>query len=606
MSELSLYDDSAFLRQLLDEVRDLAVYRLSADGYVDSWSRGAERVLGYTAEEVVGRHFSLFFTEEDRLADRPSALLREAIEQGRAEDEGWRVNADAGLVWTNGIFTPLRDSGGNVIGFVKVTRDLTDRRRRELELAREQASRAAAEASVAGLRFLVAASEALASSLDYEAILDTIAGMAVPEFADWCTIDLVEGNVLHRVATAHADTAHLGLAREYGKRYPPDPASPNGSWKVIRSGEAEFYPEITDEMLAHNVRDADQLAFLREMGLRSALCVPLLGRSQVVGALTFVQGQSGRTLTEYEFWIARQLGRHAGLAIESAILHRELEYQHTQLSETAIELEHQTEELQTQAIHLEELMTELEASNEELQARTTEAETANRAKADFLATMSHELRTPLNAIFGYADLLDLEIHGPVTPEQRHSLDRIKRNQRSLLALINDVLNFAKVEAGKLELEISRISVRHILTELEGVVGPQIAAKGLHYRFEKLASDLWVLGEPERVEQILLNLVTNAIKFTDPGGSIQISAADEGEVIRMRVRDSGLGIPPERLESVFDPFVQLHRASADTEVKGVGLGLAISRNLAIAMGGELTASSIVAEGSEFVLSLPKAR
>ena len=605
MSELFLYDDSVFLRQLLDEVRDFAVYRLTPEGYVESWSRGAERVLGYAAEEIVGRHFSLFFTEEDRLVGRPAALLREATEQGRAEDEGWRVNADAGLVWTNGIFTPIRDADGKLTGFVKVTHDLTERRRRELELAREQAARSAAEMSVAGLRFLVAASEALASSLDSEAVLNTVATMAVAEFADWCTIDLVDGTELYRVATAHADSSLLEKAREYGRRFPPDPSAPNGSWKVIRSGEVEHYPEITDEMLSRNVRNQDQLAFLRELGLRSVLCVPLVGRSQVVGALTFVQGPSGRTMTEYEFWIARQLGRHAGLAIESAMLHRELTQQHTQLAETAIELEHQTEELQTQAVHLEELMTELEAANDELQTRTSEAETANRAKADFLATMSHELRTPLNAIFGYADLLDLGIHGPLTDAQRHALDRIKRNQRSLLALINDVLNFAKLEAGKLELAISAISVRAILAELDGVIGPQIAGKGLGYSFEGPSEDLEVLGEPERVEQILLNLVTNAVKFTDEGGSITISTAADADAVSIRVRDSGVGIPRERLESVFDPFVQLHRASPVTEVKGVGLGLAISRNLALAMGGQLTATSEVGKGSEFVLTLPRA-
>lgn len=605
MSDLFLYDDSVFLRQLLDEVCDLAIYRLSPEGYVESWSRGAERVLGYRAEEVVGRHFSLLFTEEDRRAGRPASLLAQAAEQGKAEDEGWRVNADAGLVWTAGIFAPIRGSDGNVVGFVKITHDLTERRKRELELAREQAARTAAEMSVAGLRFLVAASEALASSLDYEAVLNTIAGMAVAEFADWCTVDLVDGSVLNRVATAHADSSLLEKAREYGRRFPPDPNAPNGSWKVIQSGEIEHYPEITDEILARNVQDPEQLALLKELGLRSVLCVPLVGRSQVVGSLTFVQGPSGRKLTEYEFWIARQLGRHAGLAVESAILHRELMHQHTQLSETAIELEHQTEELQTQAVHLEELMSELEAANEELQTRTTEAEQANRAKADFLATMSHELRTPLNAIFGYSDLLDLGIHGPVTPEQRHALDRIKRNQRSLLALINDVLNFAKVEAGKLELAISELPVREILMELEGIVGPQIAAKGLRYSFERPSRELRLLGESERVEQILLNLVTNAIKFTDEGGSIRVTAAEDGDMVNIRVGDSGLGIPPERLESVFDPFVQLHRTSPVAEVKGVGLGLAISRNLAIAMGGRLTASSVVGEGSEFVLSLPKA-
>lgn len=598
-------EDTNFVRQLLDEVRDVAIYRLTPDGSVASWSRGAEHILGYSPEEVIGRDFSVFFTEEDRRAGRPAALLSEASVEGRAEDEGWRVAGNAELIWTSGIYTALHAPDGSLTGFVKITRDLTERRKQEAELVSAIGARKAAETSVAGLRFLVAASEALASSLDYEEVLNTIAQMVVSELSDWCTIDLLHGNELRRVAVAHADPALLELAREYGRRYPPDPARATGSWKVVRSREAEYYPDITDGMLTRNVVDSDQLAALRSLGLRACLSVPLVGCSRVIGVLTLVLGKSDRQLREYEFWLARQLGRHAGLSVESAMLHGELELRHTQLSETAIELEQQREELRTQAIRMEDLMIELETSNEELQVRMAEAETANRAKADFLAMMSHELRTPLNAIFGYADLLDLGIHGPITPEQRHSLGRIKRNQRLLLGLINDVLNFAKVEAGKLELAITDISAAEILAAMEEMIAPQVRTKGVEFQCEMPSAELRLRGELERVEQILLNLVTNAIKFTEPGGMITVSTAVDGDEISIRVRDTGVGIPPERIEAVFDPFVQVHQAHADGEVAGVGLGLAISRNLAVAMGGRLTTTGGMDRGSEFVLTLPKA-
>jgi signal transduction histidine kinase len=248
-------------------------------------------------------------------------------------------------------------------------------------------------------------------------------------------------------------------------------------------------------------------------------------------------------------------------------------------------------------------MEELESINKELQERTSDAEAANRAKADFLAAMSHELRTPLNAIFGYADLLDLELHGPITESQHHALDRIKRNQRALLALINDVLNFAKLEAGKLDLNIVNMTVGELIADLDAVISPQIQARRLQYECEPCAPDLGVRGDRERTEQILLNLLTNAMKFTRPGGVVTLSAEADAGVVRLRVRDNGCGIPPDRLDAIFDPFVQIDRMSAEAGNRGVGLGLAISRDLARAMGGTLSAESVVGEGSVFTLSLP---
>jgi signal transduction histidine kinase len=428
--------------------------------------------------------------------------------------------------------------------------------------------------------------------------------MAVGEFADWCAIDLLEGDSLKRVAVAHPESAKVELAKRFAEKYPPDRNAPTGAWHVLRTGKPDFFPEISEQMLQAAGLGEEQLAMVRELGLHSAISVPLVGRSQAIGVLTLVQAESGRLLTESDLWISQQLGRHAALAIEAAALHRELKEQHALLADAASELEQQTEELQAQAVHMEDLMSELEASNEELQVRTIEAEEANRTKADFLATMSHELRTPLNAIFGYADLLDLGLHGPVTDEQHQALERIKRNQRSLLALINDVLNFAKVEAGKLELVIGEIPVGDVISDLESIVAPQLHVKGLEYQFDAGPDAPRVECDRERLEQILLNLLTNAIKFTDSGGTISVGVDANAETVRFSVRDTGCGIPPARLRSIFDPFVQLDRSTTDGGDRGVGLGLAISRNLASAMGGDLSVSSEVGRGSVFTLTLPR--
>ena len=255
-------------------------------------------------------------------------------------------------------------------------------------------------------------------------------------------------------------------------------------------------------------------------------------------------------------------------------------------------------------------VSDLVRSRHTAEAAQRSAEEAKRAKSGFLAAMSHELRTPLNAIAGYAQLMLLGVHGPLTDAQREALGRIERSEKHLLSLINDVLNFAKLEAGRVEYDIRDVPLSELVDDIASMVEPQVVSKGLSYHVS-VPRDIALRADPERVRQILLNLLSNAVKFTPSGGRISVGAAvgvehaaDGGKSVLISVADTGIGISEEKKERVFEPFVQVHRELTQT-TEGTGLGLAISRDLAASMGGGLTVESTVGEGSVFTLRLPHA-
>ena len=409
VTQLSITTNELY-RLLVESVKDYAIFALDPNGYVVSWNPGAQRFKGYTASEIIGKHFSVFYPPEDLAARKPQIELEIAAEVGRLEDEGWRVRKDGTQFWANVVITALRGADGELVGFAKVTRDLTQRRAAELQ-ALEDARRIAVE------------------------------------------------EALRRAAE-----------------------------------------------------------------MRSTELVDLLDRTR----------------------------RQA----------------------------------------------------EEIEHRRNEADVANRTKTEFLAAMSHELRTPLNAIAGYVQLLMLGVRGPLTDEQAIDLGRIQRSQQHLLSLINDILNFSRLEAGAVTYEIGSVPLGTVLEAATSMISLQAAAKQITLTLEPCPPTMRALADDSKLEQVLLNLLSNAVKFTQRGGHVSVRCEAADDHVVTRVQDDGPGIPADRLADIFEPFVQLDRALGNPR-EGVGLGLAISRDLARGMQGDLTVESIPGKGSTFTVSLKRA-
>jgi len=276
-----------------------------------------------------------------------------------------------------------------------------------------------------------------------------------------------------------------------------------------------------------------------------------------------------------------------------------------ELERRASDAQHVADELAGANRRLQQAMTEAESARTEAERARTESEAANRAKSDFLAMMSHELRTPLNAIAGYAQLLEMGIHGPVTDQQRDALNRIARSQAHLLTLINDVLNFARIDAGQMRYVVQDVPMNDTLAGLEPLVAPQIAARRLTFTYDTCAPHIVAAADGDKVRQVVVNLLSNAVKYTPVGGTVRLACDADATTVHVHVTDTGPGIDPDQLPVIFEPFVQGDRA-LNRPNEGVGLGLAISRDLARGMAGDVTVTTELGVGSTFTLALPRAR
>jgi signal transduction histidine kinase len=414
-------------------------------------------------------------------------------------------------------------------------------------------SRDAAVAGEERLALLDEVSGVLSSSLDYETTVAAVARLAVPRFADWCSVDVVVDDRIQQLALAHVDPERVRLGKELNARYPVDPDAPTGAPAVIRSGQPSLISEVTDEMLAAGARDEEHLRILRDVGIYSVMVVPMNARGQTIGAMTLVSSHAARHFDHNDLSVAMELARRAAMAIDNARLYRA-------------------------------------------------ALAANEAKANFLATMSHELRTPLTAIIGYEELLVDGIPGTVNDVQRQQLGRIKASAAHLLSLIDEILMYARIEAGRESVRIEPVVAKGIVDDAIAYVAPAAADRSLELKAERIDPALMLSTDAGKLRQMLLNLLANAVKFTARGG-VFVRAYEQDGSVTFEVRDTGIGIEREHLEHVFDPFWQVHQ-NTTREAGGSGLGLSVTRRLARLLGGDVTVESTPLVGSTFRITLPK--
>jgi PAS domain S-box-containing protein len=341
----SLRESEERFRLMVEGVKDYAFFMLDPEGGVTTWNEGAERVEGYRAEEILGRHFSVFYTDEAVAGGHPEEKLRAAAKVGRYEEEGPRVRKDGSTFWASVLITALKDKDGNLRGFSKVVQDITERKHTDDVL-----------------RFLAESGETLASSLDYRTTLANVAHLAVPTLADWCAVDVMEedGSV-ERLAVEHHDPEKIALAYELQERYPPDPDTTRGVRKVLETGEPDMMAEIPDELLDEAALDSEHRAIMSKLGLRSYMVVPMVARGRRHGAITLVSAESGRRYEETDLRLAEELARRAALAVDNAKLFEEAQREISERKEAEIRLKEAEARIRTLVEHIP-AMTYMEAA----------------------------------------------------------------------------------------------------------------------------------------------------------------------------------------------------------------------------------------------------
>jgi PAS domain S-box-containing protein len=525
-------DRLRFQAQLLGGVRESLVAN-DLQGNIFYWNEAAAEMFGWTAAEVLGR--SLVETCPAPAFRPMAAAILQGIERGErfaGEFQARRRNGEVFPILLN--VAPMYDAEGRLTGCVGVCSDLSAQKREE-EVQ----------------RFLAEAGSVLASSLEYEATLASVARMAVPALADWCFVDLVadDGNI-RRVASAHVDPVRDELGRRLA-RWPQCPFGPTISARVIRSGQSWWTPEVPDASLAEMSAHTEHLRILRRMELRSGIAVPLVARGRTLGVLRFATSKGGRIYGPADVRLAEELARRVALAVDNARLYQE-------------------------------------------------AQAAVEAREQVLRVVSHDLRNPLGAVVAHADMLLEDAEAP--PEHRREWASITRRAAGQMTrMIRDLMDAAHLQSGRLSIEPAPCAVRPLVWEAVQMLRPLAAERGQRLEWEVADGLPEVHADRERVLQVLMNLVGNAARFTPADGEITISVRPLVGQVAFSVRDTGPGIAEEDRERVFEPFWRGRRAGRD----GLGLGLAIARWLVEAHGGTVRADGAEGGGAVLEFTLPLA-
>jgi PAS domain S-box-containing protein len=537
-------------RLLVDGVRDYAIFMLDANGLVSSWNTGAQRIKGWTAEEIIGQPYEMFFTAEDRAAKVPHKLLASAALDEIHETEGWRVRKNGERFRANAYLAALRSSTGELYGYAKVTRDLTEKyqaQQLEKHLAIERAAREAAQAAEERLRRLQSISVALSEAVTPHDIAKAVLELSLP------ALDASGGvfYVLDRDGTALELIAQRGHPDGFLTSFQTIPL--DGGTPLVdaaRRKTAVFYEDRRQLMAGY-----EQFDKVIEDRFKASAALPLMAHGKLVGALA-VHFREARTFTAGEKSMLLTISEVCAQALERAQLF---------IAETdAREL----------------------------------AESANRSKDQFLAILGHELRNPLAPIVTALMLL------PEDKVSTRARDAIDRNVKHLVRLVDDLLDVSRITQQKVQLQKHRVELIEIVDRAVELTSPLVDERR-HHLDVTIPSGLFVYGDSTRLAQVVANLINNSAKYTERGGHIAIAAAERAGRIELTVRDDGTGIEPAMLPHVFDLFAQEHQ-SLDRSQGGLGLGLAIVRSLVLMHDGTVTAASGGRDkGSLFTITFPPA-
>jgi PAS domain S-box-containing protein len=519
---------------------------LDAEGRVASWSSDAERLTGYRADEVLGRHVAIFSTPEDRAAGLPDAELREARERGLAEGEAWLPRKDGAALRIVGQVAALRDARGALLGFAKIWRD--------------RARSEHAEDVVGGPRLLADASARLGASLDYQETLQEVARLVVPRAGDYCLIDVYgEDGRLHRVGAAHADPDKqplLGPARAF----PPSPREAGDPCTaVLEAARPVLVEAVTPEWMDEAALAPEHRREIEALGPRSVIFVPLVARTRVLGVMAIATTAPWRRYTGRDVRFAEDLAARCAAAIDNARLFKQ-------------------------------------------------ASDAIRLRDEVLATVSHDLKSPLTAISANAQLLRRHVQaaGPAADERLvGGLDRIVQTAARMTGLIDELLDAARLELGE-DVPLRPGPVDLVELAEQAAADARRTSDRHAIVVERRAERLVGLWDAARLRRVLDNLLGNAIKYSPEGGPVRVTLERAegagGPWAVARVEDRGVGIPPEDLPHVFE---RGRRGGNVGRIGGMGLGLAGACRIARQHGGGIDAESVVGEGSAFTLRLPLA-
>jgi PAS domain S-box-containing protein len=524
-------------------------------------------ILGFTEDELRGH---VIMSEYAHPADAEAGLEQfMALAQGHSEGyetEQRFIARDRRVIWVQLAVALVRDVDGQPQFAIGMGQDITERKHAEAEriqLMREQAARAEAEAAQARQSFLAEASAQLASSLDYETTLQQVAQSVVPRLADWCMLSLVDelGN-LRTVASGHSSPRDAALAGDIREEYRrAGPLASNPLLEVLRTGSSQFVPQVDDALLQSISRGTQHLRLWRELAPRSAIIVPLPGQRGLLGTLVLITtSESDRHYSEPDLALVEDLARRAALAVENAQLYAQAQA----------------------AIHT--------------------AEDAVRAREDFLSVAAHELKTPVTSLRGFAQLTirALDQDGELDRGRlRHALTVVNQQSDKLRRLVSQLLDVSRIQSGRLALELEDVDVKSLVAEIVMALQNQSPSHTLRVVGANLPP---MRLDPLRVEQVVTNLLDNAIKYSPQGGmiDIELSTPDEGHV-EIAVRDHGPGIPPDHREHIFERFYQA--GEGHSSAAGMGLGLYISREIVELHGGSIRAEFPEDGGARFVIAFP---